>query len=260
MDLITMDDIDTPCAAISNDECVNCDTARAVWSKNLLKFNETPLQLIFDRKNATAAETNEFLQQASADCNIPLLTQHELQQMQPAPLRKISSLDVVTFNREIMRVYQRVKTELPTKKKLIKPYMQAFLRFVKLPSKWNKIIKTQPSLTEELLIRKMKDDVMEIINQYKLNCRLIHHPRDLPAGVAYYVTNVLEGNAKHFSQSIRRLITSQACIEATIEAATELVLTEDSRKISLFEKNRSRKKLTEESRKISRRKKLVEKN
>ena len=162
--------------------------------------------------------------------------------MQPAPLRAISSLDIDTYKRHIMRVYQRVKTELPLEKKQIKPYLRAFLLFVKLPSKWNKIIRKQPLLTKELLIRKMKDDVMMIINKHKLNCRLVHHPEDLPAGIAFYITSLLNSNQKYFSNSLKRLLTSTACIEGTVETATELVTNEKSRKRTAMDKYPRRKR------------------
>ena len=214
-DAITYEDIEAPCVSVGKQYCASCANIIKIRQENALDFNKNPLYKIFAISNATPAKTKRFWTMLHDSCKIKMPTAKE---MTKVGMRRIVQPDLAQFSKDLQKVQVRISQ---THKKKISTYLLAFQQMVLLPIQWNALISLKSVDSEDDLQRIMKRNILSVLTRWKLSFTSAHHPRELPMGVAIYLSELAKSSVAKTNESLRFIMKQSGCAEGVLQIATD---------------------------------------
>lgn len=221
-DVVTLDDIESPCVSVDENNCTSCENVRLIRKENVSAFNESPLLKLFGKK-ADQKTSKAFWKTLNQICDIKIPS--STTNVEKKQIQLIVGPDMNDFESNSKHVFQR--SSRLKNADVYKIHLLALYEIALLTSKWNAYIRMKMANTEEALQEKMKRDVLDVLLQSKVKFGAAHHPREFPIAVGIYMSQLAKAPTKPFKRSLHVLSTTKACAEAVLQAATDALEKED---------------------------------
>jgi hypothetical protein len=181
--------------------CTSCENIHKLRSADVVSFNQNPLRKVFGISTSSKGEqTRAFWKQLHAVCGIVVpATAYQTKK----GMRPIVQPDLDKFSQSIQSISRRLRKGDPSRKDKVN-LLLALQQMALLPQKWNMEIRLKAVSGEEALQRKMKQDILDIVDRFQLRMGGAHHPREIPVGVWVFVRELSRANeAREFQKRPR---------------------------------------------------------
>lgn len=217
-DTITLDEIESPCISAGKNLCTSCKNIEMLRAQNVIAFNDNPLHKIFGISNPSKKYTKDFWKLLHEKCGITIPSAKKTKNIQ------IVEPDFKMLLESSTKISNRFLRDKQHDHKEHVRYLLGLQSMANLAQGWNLQLKFIPAKSIERFEVTMKQDILDIVQKYKLRIGGSHYPREIPLAAALYLNALGTSNLKKFRKSLDFLTKQSGCLEGVLQLSMDILV------------------------------------
>jgi hypothetical protein len=223
MDAVTFDDIEaneTECVSY-DDQCVRCGTVIQIRKADQRQFDKDPIQKLFAKQNAPKEATAEFRRKLRSACNIESKEPEEIT-LQVLPCE----------GKKTKKAIDSIHASMPSNTfQQISLHLEFLQNIVIKCEEWNLLIQSHAVESEQDLNRRMKMDILGIIESFQIKgIGGTHEPRQLLITIRQFLKQLAKRDSTKIIQVMHIFQKGGACFDGVISIASDALFAMPKRK------------------------------